>query len=142
MHRIVCTVSFREIQSIDILVPRIWYHVPHPSENQKNIKAESFRRQKRRFLDGARLQDLALRHIIIRTSYTEAHRVSKVSHSLSWDHSFSGQNFVEVIWNLAVQLSFCTYCRSTPARQAKILKRAGQEVGLFWPHFYIHGRYP
>ena len=22
--------SFREIQSIDILVPKIWYHVPHP----------------------------------------------------------------------------------------------------------------
>ena len=142
MHRIVCTVSFSEIQSIDILVPRIWYHVPHPSNNRKIIKTGSFRRQNRSFLDGARLQDLALRHIIIRTSYTEAHRVSRVSHSLSWDHSFSGQNFVEVIWNLAVQLSSCTYCRSTLARQTKILKRAGLEVGPFWPHFYINGGYP
>ena len=47
--------SFREIQSIDILVPKIWYHVPHPSNDQNMPKTTSFQRQKRRFLDGFRL---------------------------------------------------------------------------------------
>ena len=35
-----------------------------------------------------------------------------------------GQNFVAVIWNLAVRECSCTYCRDTPARRAKILIRA------------------
>ena len=62
--------SFREIQSIDILVPKIWYHVPHPWNDQNISQITSFQWQKRRFLDGVRLQDLALRHIITRTSST------------------------------------------------------------------------
>ena len=48
--------SFREIQSIDILVPKIWYHVPHPSNDQNMPKTTPFRWQKRRFLDGLRLR--------------------------------------------------------------------------------------
>ena len=55
-----CKVSFarsscREIQCIDILVPKIWYHVPHTSNDQNMPKTTSFQRQKRRFLDGFRL---------------------------------------------------------------------------------------
>ena len=46
--------SSREIQSIDILVPKTWYHVPHPSNDQNMSKMTSFQRQKRRFLDGVR----------------------------------------------------------------------------------------
>ena len=49
------------LQSISILVPRIWFHVPHPSNGQKMPKTKPFRRQKRRFLDGARLQEFWLR---------------------------------------------------------------------------------
>ena len=49
--------SFREIQSINILVPKIQYHVPHPSNDQNMPKTTSFHKQKRRFLDGVRLQD-------------------------------------------------------------------------------------
>ena len=37
--------SLREIQSIDILVPKIWYHVPHPSNDQNITKMTSFQRQ-------------------------------------------------------------------------------------------------
>ena len=48
--------NFGEIQSIDILVPRIWYHAPHPSNNQNMAETTPFGRQKRRFLDEARLQ--------------------------------------------------------------------------------------
>ena len=33
--------SCREIQSIDILVPKIWYHVPHPS-NDQNMSQTTF----------------------------------------------------------------------------------------------------
>ena len=51
--------SFREIQSINILVPKIQYHVPHPSNDQNMPKTTSFHRQKRRFLDGVRLQDFS-----------------------------------------------------------------------------------
>ena len=51
------------LQSISILVPRIWFHVPHPSNGQKMPKTKPFRRQKRRFLDGARLQEFWLRRI-------------------------------------------------------------------------------
>ena len=49
------------LQSISILVPRIWFHVPHPSNGQKMSKTKPFRQQKRRFLDGARLQEFWLR---------------------------------------------------------------------------------
>ena len=49
------------LQSISILVPRIWFHVPHPSNGQNMPKTKTFRRQKRRFLDGARLQEFWLR---------------------------------------------------------------------------------
>ena len=49
------------LQSISILVPRIWFHVPHPSNGQKMPKTKPFRRQKRRFLDGARIQEFWLR---------------------------------------------------------------------------------
>ena len=49
------------LQYISILVPRIWFHVPHPSNGQKMSKTKPFRRQKRRFLDGARLQEFWLR---------------------------------------------------------------------------------
>ena len=49
------------LQSISILVPRIWFHVPHPSNGQTMPKTKPFRRQKRRFLDGARLQEFWLR---------------------------------------------------------------------------------
>ena len=52
-----------EIQSIDILVPRIWYHVPHPSNNQNIAKTTPFGRQKRRFLDEVRLQDFWRQHL-------------------------------------------------------------------------------
>ena len=34
--------SFREIQSIDILVPKIWYHVPRPSNAQNIPQTTSF----------------------------------------------------------------------------------------------------
>ena len=44
-----------------ILVPRIWFHVPHPSNDQNMPKTKPFRRQKQRFLDGARLQEFWLR---------------------------------------------------------------------------------
>ena len=49
--------SFREIQSMDILVPKIWYPAPHPSNDQNIAKTTPFGRQKRRFLDEVRLQD-------------------------------------------------------------------------------------
>ena len=49
--------SFREIQSIDILVPKIWYHAPHPSNDQNMSKTTSFQRQKRGFLDGFRFPE-------------------------------------------------------------------------------------
>ena len=39
-----------------------------------------------------------------------------------------GQNFVAAIWNLAVQECFCTYRRGTPARRAKILIRARDDL--------------
>ena len=105
-----------------------------PFKQLRNYQDGVFRRQKRRFLDGVRLQDLALRHIITRTSHTEAHRVSRVSHNRSWDHSFSGQNFVEVVWNLAVQLSACTYCRSTLLHVKRKSSNAQvKKWGLFGP---------
>ena len=46
------------LQSISILVPRIWFHVPHPSDGENMAKTMPFRRQKRRFPDGARLQEV------------------------------------------------------------------------------------
>ena len=48
------------LQPISILVPRIWVHVPHPSNGQNMSKTKPFRRQKRRFPDGARLQEFWL----------------------------------------------------------------------------------
>ena len=47
--------------AINILAPKIWFHVPHPSNGQNIVKTKPFRRQKRRFLDGARLQEFWLR---------------------------------------------------------------------------------
>ena len=68
LQRIFCTCkeplarsSVREIQSIDILVPKIRYRVPHPSNDQNITKTMSFQQQKRRFLDGVQFQDFALR---------------------------------------------------------------------------------
>ena len=49
------------LKPISILVPRIWFQVPHPSNGQNMAKTKPFRRQKRRFLDGARFQDFWLR---------------------------------------------------------------------------------
>ena len=49
------------LQSISILVSRLWFHVPHPSNGQKMPKTKPFRRQKRRFLDGAWLKEFWLR---------------------------------------------------------------------------------
>ena len=56
--------SSQEIQPISILVPRIWFQAPHPSNCQNIPKTKPFRRLKRRLLEGARLQDFALQHII------------------------------------------------------------------------------
>ena len=52
--------SFPETQSIHILVPKIRYQVPRPSNDQIMSQTTSFQLQKRRFLDGAGLQDLGL----------------------------------------------------------------------------------
>ena len=49
--------SFRETQSIDILVPKIRHHAPHPSDDQNIAKTMLFQRQKRRFLDGVRFSE-------------------------------------------------------------------------------------
>ena len=49
--------SFREIQSIDILVPKIRYHAPHPANDQNIPQTTSFQLQKQRFLGGVRLQE-------------------------------------------------------------------------------------
>ena len=46
---------------ISILVPRIWFQVSHPFDGQNMAKTKPFRRQKRRFLGGARFQDFWLR---------------------------------------------------------------------------------
>ena len=48
-------------QPISILVPRIWFQVPHPSNDQNMPKTKTFRGQKRGFLDGARFQEFWLR---------------------------------------------------------------------------------
>ena len=52
------------LQPISILVPRIWVDVPpHPSNGQNMSKTKPFRRQKRRFPDGARLQEFWFRAV-------------------------------------------------------------------------------
>ena len=52
------------LQSISILVPRIWFHVLHPSNGENMAKTTPFRRQKRCFLDGARLQEVKKRDLL------------------------------------------------------------------------------
>ena len=49
------------LKPISILVPRMWIQVPHPSNGQNMAKTKPFGRQKRRFSDGARLQEFWLR---------------------------------------------------------------------------------
>ena len=46
------------------LGPRYGDQVPHPLHRQDILKTTPFRRQKRRFLDGARLQEFWLRRAV------------------------------------------------------------------------------
>ena len=62
---------------MSILVPRIWFQVPHPSNGQNISKTKPFRRQKQRFPDGAQLRILHWVHLGIKTSHIYTYIGSK-----------------------------------------------------------------
>ena len=55
--------KFLGLQPISILVPKIWFHVPHPSNGQNMSKTTPFRRQKRRFLERFWFQEIWWRRL-------------------------------------------------------------------------------
>ena len=51
------------LQPISTLVPKKWFHVPHPSNGQNMSKTTPFRRQKRRFLERFWFQEIWWRRL-------------------------------------------------------------------------------
>ena len=73
--------KFLGLQPISILVPKIWFHVPHPSNGQNMSKTTPFRRQKRRFLERFWFQEIWWRRLaVIQGSCAPSFKRSKIAY--------------------------------------------------------------